>query len=57
MSRIVIGIIYALVMIAVIVTIDLALLRDQPLLRLLVNALIAAAFAAFYVLVIRRRGR
>lgn len=55
MSKVVIGVVYAVVMIAVIVSVDLAFLRDQPVLRLAVNAAIAAVAAVLYMLVFRRR--
>ena len=44
-----IGILYGLAMVAVVVTIDLLFLRDQPWLRLAVNVGIVLVFGASYL--------
>lgn len=56
MNKTLIGIIYVIIMIAVIVLVDFTFLRDQPDLRLIVNVVMVAAFGALYLLVIRRLG-
>jgi hypothetical protein len=53
MSRPVFIAIYVLAMVAVIVGVDFAFLRGLFWQRLLVNAAIVLAFAAFYLMVIR----
>ena len=54
MNRTAIAIIYLLVMIGTIVGIDLAFLRGDAGLRLVVNICIVMVFATVYLLVIRR---
>lgn len=49
MNKAVVGIIYAAIMIAIIVTIDFTFLRDQPILRLIINIAIVAAAAFIYM--------
>jgi len=56
MSKAAVGIIYALVMIAIIVSVDLLFLRDHPVIRLIVNVAIVAIAATIYLKVIRPRG-
>ncbi len=54
-KQLVVGIIYALVMIGVIVGVDLAFLRDHPIPRLIVNVCIVLLFGIVYLTVIRKR--
>lgn len=49
------GIIYGLVMVALIVAIDLTFLRHDPWLRLVVNVSIVVVFGSVYWFVIRKR--
>jgi len=53
MTKNMLGVLYAVVMIAVVVGVDLLFFRHRFLERLLVNIGIIAMFAAFYLRVIR----
>jgi hypothetical protein len=53
-SRTWVGLLYAAVMIATIVAVDLAFLRDDAVRRLIVNICLVVGFGAFYLLVVRR---
>jgi hypothetical protein len=50
----VIGILYAVAMVAVVVGLDLLFFRDQPWLRLAVNVGIVLVFGAFYLRFVAR---
>ncbi len=54
MSRTSAGLLVALLMIAIIVGVDVAFLRDKPWVRLATNVGIAAAFGIGYWLVVAR---
>jgi hypothetical protein len=53
MSRTVVGVIYALVMVAVIVTVDVLFFRHHAWQRLAVNIGIVLVFGAFYLRFLR----
>jgi hypothetical protein len=53
MSRSAVGVIYALAMVAVIVTVDILFFRHQPWQRLAVNIGIVLVFGAFYLRFLR----
>ena len=48
------GIIYALIMIATVLIVDVLYFRDQALHRLVANVLIVLAFGSVYVIFLRR---
>ncbi len=48
------GVLYAVLMIATVVAVDVLFLRDQAMLRLLVNIGIVAMFGAVYLIFIRK---
>jgi len=47
------GVLYAVLMIATVVAVDVTFLRDQAILRLLVNIGIVVAFGAVYLIFMR----
>jgi len=53
MSRPALGVVYALVMVAVVVAVDVLFFRDHPWPRLMVNAGIVLVFGAFYLRFLR----
>ena len=54
MGRVGAGVLYAVLMAAVIVGVDFALFRGRPVERLLVNIGIVLVFAAFYLRLLKR---
>jgi hypothetical protein len=49
------AVLYAVLMVAIIVAVDLLFFRNRPWERLMVNIGIVLVFAAFYLLFLRRR--